>query len=212
MSRVALLVLLPTIALIAIGVSAYAYYIYNHSVQLREWKGERAVSTGPADVNAGDLPTQPIPKIGVGAPSAPSPSLGTGSVAAIETAKPAPPIESSTAFATSPAGPRTAAATGSNGASSQRPSPSERIRRSRQAVKCPAQQFAAKTVASAGPAAATSHREAFRDKPADTYKTKISGGKGLFAARASTGTVRVRLVSRSMQRKAREHSVNFFSS
>ena len=146
MSRVALVVALPTMALIAIGVSVYAYYVYSHSLQLTESNGARAVSTGPADVNAGEPPTRPIPKIGVGASSAPSSSLGTGSAAAIETVKPAPPIGSSTAVATSPAGPGTTVATGSNGASSQRPSPSEappQVSTSGQVT--PAQQFAANT-------------------------------------------------------------------
>jgi hypothetical protein len=122
MPRVARVVLLPTIAIIAIGVSAY--YVYSHSVQLRERQGAQAVSAARADVNAGD-PTPPNPKIGVTVPSASSASLGTGSVAAIGTATPAPPVEPSTAFATSPASQGTAAATGSNGASSQTPSPNE---------------------------------------------------------------------------------------
>jgi len=119
MSRVTRAVLLPTITLIAIGVSVY--YIYGQSPHLGEGKGARTVSTSPVDVNAGDPPTRSIPKIGVTAPSAPSAPLGTGSVAAIETAKGAPPIESSTTVPTSPASPSEAAATGSDDASSQTP-------------------------------------------------------------------------------------------
>jgi hypothetical protein len=147
-SRVALVVLLPTIALIAVGVSAY--YVYSHSVQLLDWQGAQAVSAAPTDVNPGNPPTRSVAKIGVAAPSAPSASLGTGSVAAIGTAKPAPPVEPSTAFANSPASQGTAAATASNGASSQtpapdKPSPSEpqpQVSTSDQVT--PAQPFAAK--------------------------------------------------------------------
>jgi hypothetical protein len=148
MSRVALVVLLPTIAIIAIGVSAY--YVYSHSVQLRQWQSPQAVSAGSADINAGNPPTQPILGIGVVAPSAPSASLRTGSVAAIGTAELAPPVEPSTAVATSPASQATATATGSNEASSQTPSPNEvspsephaQVSTSDHVI--PAQQFAAK--------------------------------------------------------------------
>jgi hypothetical protein len=123
MSRMALAVLLPTVALIAMGI--FAYYIYSHSVQLSEGQGAQAVSAAPADVNAGDPPTRPIPKIGVTASSVPSASLGTGSVAAIGTAKTAPPVGPSTAVTTSTVSQGTAAASGSNGAASQPPSPNE---------------------------------------------------------------------------------------
>ena len=97
-SRVALGVLLPTAALIAIGISAY--YIYSHSVQVSE---RQAISGAPADVNASDAPTRPMPKIGVTGYAPPPASPDTGSIAAIETAKPAPPIEPPTAVTTSPA-------------------------------------------------------------------------------------------------------------
>ena len=141
MSRVALAVSLPTVALIAIGI--LAYYVYSPSVQLSERQGAQAVSAAPADVNAGGPPTRPIPKIGVTASSAPSASLGTGSVAAIGTAIPAPPVEPSTAVTISPVSQGTAAATGSNGAASQTPSPNEPHRQvSTSDQVSPAQQFA----------------------------------------------------------------------
>jgi ribosomal protein L40E len=142
-SRVTLTILLPTAALIAIGI--FAYYVYSHSVQLSEQQGAEAVSAAPADVNADGPPTRPIPKIGVAASSAPSASLGTGSVAAIGTAKRAPPVEPSTAVTISPVSQGTAAATGSNGAASQTPSlnePHPQVSTSDQVS--PAQQFAAK--------------------------------------------------------------------
>ena len=143
MSRVALGVLLPTVALIAIGI--FAYYVYSHSGQLSERQGTQAVSAAPADVNAGAPPTRPTPKIGVTASSAQSASLGTGSVAAIGTAKPAPPVEPSTAVTTSLVSQGTTAATGSNGAASQTPSPNEpHPQVSTRDQVTPAQQFAAK--------------------------------------------------------------------
>ena len=143
-SRVALTVLLPTVALISIGI--FAYYVYSHSGQFGERQGAPAVSAAPADVNAGDPRAGSIPKIGVTASSAPSASLGTGSGAAIGTAKPVPPVEPTTAVTTSPVGEGTSAATGSNGAASQTPSPSEphpQVSTSDQVT--PAQQFATKT-------------------------------------------------------------------
>jgi Double zinc ribbon len=183
-SRVALVVLLPTIALIAIGVSAY--YVYNHSVQLSEGQGAQAVSAAPADVNAGNPPTRPIAKIGVAAPSAPSVSLGTGSVAAIGTAKPASPVEPSTAFATSPASQGTAAATGSNGASRQTPSPNERSRSephpqvSTSDQVTHAQQFAAKAEGVVkGPSAATA-------VAGDLRRTMPAAGNEVTAKRSAT--------------------------
>ena len=143
MSRVALAVSLPTVALIAIGI--FAYYVYSHSVQFSERQGAQAVSAAPADVNAGGPPTRPIQEIGVTAPSAPSASLGTGSVAAIGTVKPAPPVEPSTAGTISPVGQGAAAANGSNGADSQTPSPNEPQRQvSTSDQVSPAQQFAPK--------------------------------------------------------------------
>ncbi len=120
-SRVTRVILLPTITLIAIGVSAY--YFYGQSLYLGDGKGVPTVSTAPVDVGAGDPPTRPIANIGVTAPSAPPASLGTGSVAAIETAKGAPPIESSTSVPISPERPGKAAETGSDGASSPTPLP-----------------------------------------------------------------------------------------
>jgi ribosomal protein L40E len=143
MSRVALAVSLPTVALIAIGI--FAYYVYSHSVQVSERQGAQAVSAAPADVNTGGPPTRPIPEIGVTASSAPSASLGTGSVAAIGTAKPASPVEPSTAVTISPVSQGTAAATGSNGADSQTPSPNKPQRQvSTSDQVSPAQQFATK--------------------------------------------------------------------
>jgi Double zinc ribbon len=142
-SRVALTVLLPTVALISIGI--FAYYVYSNSV-LSERQGTQAVPAAPADVNAGAPLTRPIPKIGVTASSAPSASLGTGSVAAIGTAKPEPPVEASAAVTTSPVGEGTSAATGANGAASQTPSPSEpHPQDSTSDQVTPAQPFAAKT-------------------------------------------------------------------
>ena len=143
MSRVALAVSLPTVALIAIGI--FTYYVYSHSVQFSERQGAQAVSAAPADVNTGGPPTRPIPEIGVTASSAPSASLGTGSVAAIGTVKPAPPVEPSTAGTISPVNQGTAAATGSTGADSQTPSPNEPQRQvSTSDQVSPAQQFAPK--------------------------------------------------------------------
>src|SRR5439155_13586738 len=104
MSRVALAVLLPTVALIVVGI--FAYYIYPRSGLVSR-------------------PTRPMPNIGVPASPAPSASLGTGSVAAIGTTKPAAPIEPSTAVTTAPAGQGTAVVAGSNGAARQTPPPNE---------------------------------------------------------------------------------------
>jgi ribosomal protein L40E len=120
MSRVALAVSLPTVALVAIGI--FAYYVYSHSVQVSERQGAQAVSAAPADVNTGGPPTRPIPEIGVTASSAPS-----------------------TAVTISPVNQGTAAATGSNGADSQTPPSNEPQRQvSTSDQVSPAQQFAAK--------------------------------------------------------------------
>ncbi len=59
MSRVAPVVLLPTIALIAIGVSAY--YVYSHSVQLREWQGAQVVPAAPSPNKPS--PSDPHPQV-----------------------------------------------------------------------------------------------------------------------------------------------------
>jgi ribosomal protein L40E len=163
MSRAALVVL-PTLALIAIGI--FAYYVYSHSVQLDERQGAQAVSDAPADITTGGPPTKPTPKIGVTASSAPSASLGTGSVAAIGTAKPAPPVEPSTAITISPVGQGTAAATGPNDAGSQTPSPNEPHRQvSTSDQVSPAQQFADKAEGLVKkPSAATAAAGDLRDR------------------------------------------------
>jgi ribosomal protein L40E len=143
MSRVALAGLVPTVALIVIGISAY--YVYSHSLQLRDSQGAQAVSAASADVNSGDPPTRPIPKIGVTASSVPSATVGTGSDAAIGAAKTASLVEPSTAVTTAPVSQGTAAATGSNGGASQTPSPNPpppQVSTSDQVT--PAQPFAAK--------------------------------------------------------------------
>jgi hypothetical protein len=142
MSRVALAGLVPTVALIVIGISAY--YVYSHSLQLRDSQGAQAVSAASADVNSGDPPTRPIPKIGVTASSVPSATVGTGSDAAIGAAKTASLVEPSTAVTTAPVSHGTAAA-GSNGGASQTPSPNPpppQVSTSDQVT--PAQPFAAK--------------------------------------------------------------------
>ncbi len=163
MSRVALVVL-PTLAFIAIGI--LVYYVYSHSVQFSERQGAQAVSEAPADFNTGGPPTKPIPKIGVTASPEPSASPGTGSVAAIGIAKPAPPVEPSTAITISPVGQPTAAATGSNDAASQTPSPNEPHRQvSTNDQVSPAQQFADRTEGVVKkPSAATAAAGDLRDR------------------------------------------------
>jgi hypothetical protein len=59
MPRAALVVLLPTIAIIAIGVSAY--YVYSHSMQLREWQGAQAVPSAPSPNEP--APSEPHPQV-----------------------------------------------------------------------------------------------------------------------------------------------------
>ena len=102
-SRAVLAVSLPTVALIAIGI--LAYYVYSPSVHSASGRARRWSPLTPADVNAGGPPTD-LSKVGVTASSAPSASVGTGSVAAIGTVKPAPPVEPSTAATSSPGRPR----------------------------------------------------------------------------------------------------------
>ena len=180
MSRVALAVSLPAVALIAIGI--FAYYVYSQSVQLSEPQGAQVVSPGPADVNAGGPPTQPVPKIGVTASSAPSASLGTGSGAATGTEKPAPPVEPPTAVAISPVSQGTAAATGSIGAASQTPSPNDPHRQiSTSDQVSPGQQSATKAEgAIKKPSAPTADAGDLRDR------TMPAAGNEVTAKRSAT--------------------------
>ena len=173
-SRVALPVFLPIAALIAMGI--LAYYVYSLSVQLSERQSAQAVSAEPADVNAGGPPTRPSPKIGVTASSSPSDSLGTGSVAAIGTAKPTPPVEPSTPVTISPESQGTAAATRSNGAASQTPSPSESPRQVATSDQVSlGQQFSAKAEGLVKkPSASTANAGDLRDRTMSATSNEVT--------------------------------------
>jgi len=106
-SRVGLAVLLPIMALIAIGI--VAYYFYGDDLQFGQRHGVPASSAVPEAVSSGASSIRPIQETELKAPSAPSASPIPASAPGAPTSDTAPPVEPSTAVTNPPVG-KTAAA------------------------------------------------------------------------------------------------------
>lgn len=127
MSRAALAALLPAVLLTAVAV--YAYFVYRHPPQLREWlSAVQPDSAALAGENPRGTPTRSIAEeSGAPASSARPVSPDTGRAAATISAWPVPPNESSTDVRTSPVRQGGTRATGRDGVGSQTLTPAKSI-------------------------------------------------------------------------------------